>query len=218
MVLDSLGAVSNGRVSRVASDANIERSKEAANIVRYLVRTHGTTPMVRWLGERHFTVKDLQPDSSGSAYSQALAITTALGLQGFSADGGPRYMSVGRATEPAVEVRGFDWLVPLRERNYSNFPWPGGDTLVARIVYDGRRVEVRRGGELIATVQLDRLIDTLAAWQLRNLKGNELPDSLFSTSTPDGAAVVRLRQLTLRDSAGVWHAEQVNGEVLVRRQ
>ena len=216
-ILDSLGALSGERITPVASDANVERSAEAANIVRYLVRTHGTAPMVEWLGSRQFTVKDLQPDSSGRYYAQAEKVIAALGLQGYEANGMPRYLWLNRPTEPAVAVTGYDWLVPLRERGYPTAPWPGGDTLVARLVSDGRSVEVRRGGELIASIQLDRMIDSMAAWQLRNVQGTAPPDSLFNAATPDGSAVVRLRQAGLRDSSGVWHAEQVNGEILIRR-
>ncbi|HKP29937.1 MAG TPA: hypothetical protein VJU15_11070, partial [Gemmatimonadales bacterium] len=140
------------------------------------------------------------------------------GVQGYQSNGMPRFLWLNRPTEPAVAVTGFDWIVPLRERSYPNVPWPGGDTLVARLAPDGRNVEVRRGGELVASIQLDRMIGSMAAWQLRNVQGTAPPDSLFNTGTFDGSAVVRLRQAELRDSAGVWHVEQANGEVLVRRQ
>ncbi|HKP29842.1 MAG TPA: DUF4153 domain-containing protein, partial [Gemmatimonadales bacterium] len=83
IVLDSLHAISGGRITPIAPDADVERSAEAANIVRYLVRTHGTTPMVRWLGDHQFTVQDLQPDSTGRFYSQAETVVAALGVQGY---------------------------------------------------------------------------------------------------------------------------------------
>ena len=216
-VLDSLGAISDGRFTPIGSEANLERSAGGANIVRYLVRTHGTDPMAEWLGARQFTVNDLQRDSSGRTYAQAETIIAAMGLQGYQGDGRPRYLWLNRPTEPAVAVTGYDWLVPLRERSIADAPWPGGDTLAARLISDGRSVEVRRGGELVVSLALDRMIDEMAAWQLRNAQGTAPPDSLFTITTPDGSAVVRLRQAGLRDSAGLWRAEQVNGEVLFRR-
>jgi hypothetical protein len=216
VVLDSLGAISNGQFRAVGTDADVERSAEAANIVRYLVRTHGTEPMAEWLGARQFTVTDLQRDSTGRHYAQAETIIAAMGLQGYQTDGRPRSLWLNRSTEPAVAVTGYDWLVPLRERGIPDTPWPGGDTLAARLILNGRSVEVRRGGELVVSLSIDRMIDEMAAWQLRNVQGTPPPDSLFTTTAPDGSAVVRLRQAGLRDSAGVWRAEQVNGEVLLK--
>ena len=216
--LDSLGALSNGRLTAVATDANADQSSQAANIVRYLVRTHGTAPMARWLGEREFTVEDLGPDSVGYWYGQSEKVVAALGLQGYQADGRPRYLNLYRQGEPVLAVTGYDWLVPLREKGAPDTAWPAADTLAARVGADGRSIEVRRGGELIATVQLDRMIDNLVEWQLRNAQGMPAPDSLLSGGTPDGTALLRLRQAGLRDSAGVWRLEQVNGEVLVRKR
>ena len=63
-VLGSLGALSGGRLTKVAEGTDADAAAEAANIVRYLVQTHGPRPMVQWLAARDFTVSDLPPDTT----------------------------------------------------------------------------------------------------------------------------------------------------------
>ena len=54
------------------------------------------------------------------------------------------------------------------------------------------------------------------SWRLRTPQGNP-PDSLLRVLAPDGGAMVHIRQLGIRDSAGSWRAQQFEGEVLVKR-
>ena len=75
---------------------------------------------------------------------------------------------------------------------------------------------MRRGGALVAAIPLGETFDTIAAWRLRNAQENAPPDSLLVARAPDDRAMVYIRQLGLRDTAGVWKAEQFDGEVLLR--
>jgi hypothetical protein len=116
-----------------------------------------------------------------------------------------------------VDVTGFDWLVPLRQRAPSDPIWPAGDTLAAGLGMDGRSLEVRQGGALVSEIGFATLIDTLVAWRLRTPEGEAAPDSLLVARSPDGSSVVYIRHVGLRESDGVWRAEQFDGVVLVRR-
>ena len=122
-----------------------------------------------------------------------------------------------RRIEGVVDVTGFDWLVPLRQRAPSDLVWPAGDTLAAGLGVDGRSLQVRRGGAVVAEIGLAAMIDTLVAWRFRTPQADAPPDSLLVARAPDSSAVLYIRQVGLRDSAGVWRAEQLVGEVLVRR-
>jgi hypothetical protein len=215
-LLASLGALEGGKLEKVAEGANADAGSQAASVVRYLVGTHGSRPMVEWLAARDFTVSDLPPDTTRHVGSHSEPIITALGLQGFPTDGRPGWVWANRQPEGAVDVTGYDWLVPLRQRVPSDTVWPGGDTLAAGLTRDQRALEVRRGGVLVVGIPLGATIDTLAAWRLRNSQGNAPPDSLLIARTPDGTAMVYIRQVGLRDTAGVWRAEQFEGEVLVK--
>jgi hypothetical protein len=54
-------------------------------------------------------------------------------------------------------------------------------------------------------------------WRLRTPHADVPPDSLLVARAADGSAVLYTRLVGLRDSAGVWHVEHVDGEVVVRR-
>jgi hypothetical protein len=214
--LQSTGALSAGRLTNVAESADREAAGEAANIVRYLVRTHGSQRMVKWLGDRGFIGSDLPADTSRYSRAYAEPFVTALGLAGYDASGERRYLWVNREAVTAVEVTGFDLLVPIRHRSPGDTLWPSGDTLSAGLGFDRRSVEVRRGNLLLSTIGLNEAIDSLAAWRLRTPSGSPPPDSLLSVRAPDGSARLYIRQIGVRDSAGTWRAEQLDGEVLLR--
>jgi hypothetical protein len=216
-LLGSVSALSDGKLTKVPEGADADAAGEAANIVRYLVRTHGQRLMLQWLAARDFTVSDLPPDTTRNIGSHAEPIVTALGLQGYDTSGRPKFLMANRQIDGVVAVTGFDWLVPLRQRAPSDPVWPAGDTLAAGLGGDGRSLEVRRGGALVSEIRLGATIDTLVAWRLRTPQGDAAPDSLLVARAPDGSAVVYIRQMGLRDSAGVWRAEQLTGEVLLRR-
>lgn len=216
-LLASAGALEGGRVTKVPAGVTIEAGGQAANVIHYLVDTHGPRPLVEWLAAREFTVPDLPADTTRYAGSHTGPILTALGLQGFPADGRPQHVWVNRSPESAVDVAGWDWMVPLRQRAPSDTLWPQGDSLAAGLGVDQRSLEVRRGGALVAGVPLGAAIDTIAAWRLRGTQGNP-PDALLEARAPDGTAMVYIRQVGLRDSAGVWRAEQFDGVVLVKRE
>ena len=63
-LLGSLGALLRRERHEGPRRANARDAGEAANIVRYLVRTHGARPTVQWLSARNFTVSDLAPDTT----------------------------------------------------------------------------------------------------------------------------------------------------------
>ena len=214
-LLESLGAAEGGRVTKVPAGADLRTGGEAANVVRYLVETHGSAPVVEWLGERDFTVGELPADTAQYDGAHVQPILAALGLEAFPAGDRPQWLWTNRAGDAAVTVAGYDWLVPLRHRAPIDSVWPGGDSLAAGLSPDQRAVEVRRGGTLFATVPLGAALDSLAAWRLRTPQGNP-PDSMLRVPAPDGAAMVQFRQLGMRDSAGTWRAQQLEGEVLVR--
>ncbi len=215
-LLDSLGALEGGTLTKVAKGANADAGSQAASVVRYLVSTHGPRATVEWLAARDFTVPDLPPDTTRHVGAHAEPIITALGLQGFRSEGRAGWVWVNRPPEGAVDVTGYEWLVPLRQRVPSDTVWPAGDTLAAGLGLDHRSVEVRRGGALVAAIPLGETIDSIAAWRLRNAQENAPPDSLLVARAPDGRAMVHIRQAGLRDSLGVWRAEQFDGEVLVK--
>jgi hypothetical protein len=171
--------------------------------------------MVQWLAARDFTVRDLAPDTT--RYIDPEPIITALGLQGYDTSARPKFLMANRQIDGVVDVTGFDWLVPLRQRAPSDTVWPAGDTVAAGLGKDGRSLEVRRGGALVSEIGLGAIIDTIVAWRLRTPQGNAPPDSLLVARAPDGSAVFYIRQVGLRDSVGVWRVEQLDGTVLVRR-
>ena len=216
-VLGAVGALSGGKLTKVTEGTNAAAAGEAANIVRYLVRTHGARPMREWLAARDFPVGDLPPDTTRYIGSHAESVVSALGLQGFDGSGRPQYLSINRQVDGAVEVTGFDWLVPLRQRAPVDTVWPGGDTLAAGISMDGRSLEVRRGGQVVTEIGLGAVIDMLADWRLRTPHADVPPDSLLVARAADGSAVLYMRLVGLRDSAGIWHVEHIDGEVVVRR-
>jgi hypothetical protein len=216
VLLDSLGALEDGKLGKVAEGASVDAGSQAASVVRYLVSTHGPRPVVDWLAARDFTVPDLPPDTTRYVGSHAEPIITALGLQGFPSEGRPGWVWANREPQGAVDVAGWDWLVPLRQRVPSDTVWPGGDTLAAGLGLDHRSVEVRRGAALVAAIALGPTFDSVAAWRLRNAQENAPPDSLLVARAPDGRAMVYIRHLGLRDTAGTWKAEQFDGEVLLR--
>jgi hypothetical protein len=216
-VLGSLGALTDGRITRVVEGTGGDAAAEAANIVRYLVRTHGPRPMVEWLAARDFTVSDMPPDTTRYIGSHTEPVVTALGLQGYDRSGRARYLMANRRFDGVLDVTGFDWLVPLRQRAPSDPVWPAGDTLAAGFGGDGRSLEVRRGGVVVSEIRLDAVIDTLVAWRLRTPEGAPAPDSLLVARAPDGSVLVYIRLIGLRESDGVWRAEQLDGEVVVRR-
>jgi hypothetical protein len=215
-VLRSTGALSDGKLTRVPESADRVAAGEAANIVRYLVGTHGSPGMVEWLGDRGFIVSDLQPDTTRFARAYAEPFVTALGLQGYDGRGEQRYLWVTRGTVTAVEVTGYNLLVPIQPRTPGDTLWPAGDILIAGLGLDRRSVEVRRGGTLLSAIALSEAIDSLAAWKLRWPSG-PTPDSLLDVPAADGSAKLAIRQIGLRDSSGVWRAEQLDGDVLIRR-
>ena len=124
-----------------------------------------------------------------------------------------------RQVDGAVDVTGFDWLVPLRQRAPIDTVWPAGDTLAAGL------------GNATAGVSK---CGGVACWSRRSgsapsstrsspgdcgpRRATSPPDSLLVARAPDSSAVLYIRQVGLRDSAGVWRAEQLDGEVLVRRR
>ena len=173
--------------------------------------------MREWLAARISRWATCAPDTTRYIRSHAEPVVTALGLQGYDASGRPQYLSVNRQVDGVVDVTGFDWLVPLRQRAPSDTVWPGGDTLAAGLGVGGRSLEVRRGGALMLEIELGAIIDTLVAWRLRTPQADAPPDSLLVARAADGSAMLYIRQVGLRDSSGVWHAEQLIGEVVVRR-
>jgi hypothetical protein len=213
--LQASGALSGGTITKVAERADREAAAEAANIVRYLVRTHGSKRMAEWLAERQFTVTDLQPDTTRYARAYAEPFITALGLQGYDGRGDRRYLWVNRETVRAVEVAGYDLLVPIQPRSPGDTLWPPGDIITAGLGLDRRSVEVRRGTILLSAISLSDAMESLAAWRLRTPSGPP-PDSLLSVLAADSSAKLRIRQIGLRDSSGVWRAEQLDGDVLLR--
>ncbi len=216
VLLDSLGALEGGRITKVPAGADVRLGGEASNVVRYLVETHGGRPMVEWLGARDLAVGDLPADTVRHAGAHVQPVLAALGLESFPVGDRPQWLWANRGPEGAVDVTGYDWLVPLRQRAPSDTVWPGGDTLAAGLSLDQRGIEVRRGGAMVTAVPLGAALDSLAAWRLRTPQGNP-PDSLLRVLAPDGGAMVHIRQLGIRDSAGSWRAQQFEGEVLVKR-
>jgi hypothetical protein len=140
-----------------------------------------------------------------------------MGLQGYEGSGRPQYLSINRQVDGVVDVTGFDWLVPLRQRSASDTIWPGGDTLAAGLGVGGRSLEVHRGGALISEIELGGIIAQLVDWRFRTPQADVPPESLLVARAADSSAMLYIRLVGLRDSSGVWHAEQLIGEVVVRR-
>ncbi len=219
-LLGQLGMHRQGRITPAAGGLDPDPAREAANIATYLATTHGRHRLGPWLAQRGVTIPDRADSATRPRTARERATTfapdvlLALGLVGYERPSLDRVW-VNRGLGGVIEVKGWDYLVPLGGPTQR---WAGADTLTAIVGDDRRRVVVRRGGPVLVEVDLGPTIDSLAAWRLRGDPTRATPDSLLEAigEGPAAAVLVRLRHAALRDSAGVWRAYELQGDVLVR--
>ncbi len=219
-VLDQLGMLREGRIAPTAGGLEAGPATQAANIASYLARMGGEHRFGPWLADRGVVVPAPADTLDAEARDRAFrtGALAALGLAGYRTER-QEWVWVSREEAGPVEVRGWDWLVPVTQPREAGTPWPAGDTLAARVAADRRSVEVRRGAEPLVIVDLGAALDSLARWRLRDSPQSQVaPDSLLAATAeaPGLTALVRIRRAGLRDSAAHWRAGSLDASVLLR--
>ncbi|MFI5280840.1 MAG: DUF4153 domain-containing protein [Gemmatimonadales bacterium] len=215
------GVLVGGRVQRAHGEVSPVDLKEISEIARYEVETHGGGKFAPWLGDSVARRIGIGPSGWNGGDGQARNIVDALGVRYVDrwespARGGPRVQFTTNEAPGALALRGFDYLVPIREARGDS---TAHDTsLIAVVAQDGRAIRVLHRGQVLIDVPLDSLMRRalLAAGRRRSAA---LPSELRTIRAENTRArvEVHLRELGVIDRApAAPDLRSASGDVLLK--
>jgi hypothetical protein len=184
-----------------STPVSVADQREMSRILDYLVETHGPVTLRRWPGPKgtSATVAGFM-DARGLSY-----------IERYSGDS--EALSFYGRGDITVEVRGYDWLVPLRVYEH---PVPASridSRFETQLASDGTGLDVLDHGNRRATLSLMPAIERLE----RERPGNKASSPPLIVSGDSGGLRLRavLTQLRVERRAGQWAVVSLDGHLLV---
>jgi hypothetical protein len=236
--LERNGMFAAGTVRPPAKEMSADDRAEISAVVRYLLETHGTGAIAPWFadtGARRVvrTAGERGRGSLDQGDRWADTVVTRLGVEYVSraaARMGALYTNYQTGEAAALPVRGFDYLLPIRDTN------KGEPDSVSVATWSRRpfAVRVMRGRDTLVVVPLDSMLAKLAerdasrarprapqrgrggvTVETRNIQ--EPRSELFTTEGESRSARARVyvRLIAVKDSAGTRRIESLTGRVLL---
>jgi hypothetical protein len=215
------GILRDGHVKHDHAEVSPVDLKEISAIVRYEVEMHGGEKFAPWLGDSLARRYGVGPHGWNGGDGQARAIVGAFGVRYVErfenpARGGPRVQFTAGEARGALALRGFDYLVPIRESR--GMPATGDTSLTAALAPETRGIRVFHRGQVLIEIPLDTLMKRamLVAGRKRFAT---LPPGLqvARAENAHARAEVHLRQLGLMDRApSASGLRSASGDVLVK--
>jgi len=171
----------NGTLQRAAQPLPFEDRREASAIVRYLVETHGTDGIRDWFGgalaQADTIASDGGPSPQRDADARAELVTALMGVEyvgRWAGAGMGQFNYFVQWDRDPVPIEGFDAMLSVD--NLVPDSVPIGDRVVLRYDSAAAGLEVRAGGETVASLPLLPLLDSAATARRQGPRGG-LPPS-----------------------------------------
>jgi len=222
--LERNGMFANGLVRRATRAVSTADRTEISGIVRYLLEVHGTGAIAGWFSDTAAartvrTAGQQARNDPGSSGSWAEVVVARLGVgyvSPFTARTGVQTTRYATADLPVLTVRGFDYLVQIRD-SASAVP-----DSVFQAVWSRRPLAVHllRGRDTLLIVPLDSMLAQIRRDRAAGRGGrasSEMNPDLFVTDAEGRAFRARVvaRSIEVRDSAGVRRVASLGGRVLI---
>jgi hypothetical protein len=237
--LERNGMFAAGAVRAPAREVSAEDRAEISAVVRYLLETHGTGAIAPWFADTSarrvvLAAAERGRESLDQGDRWADTVVTRLGVAYVSRSAarmGALYTNYQTGDAAALPVRGFDYLLPIRDAS------KGGPDSVSVATWSRRPFAVRvvRGRDTLVVVPLDSMLARLRAREAGRPGG---PDMLRSAGAPramaprtvveprselfttegesrSARARVYVRLIAVKDSAGTRRIESLTGRVLL---
>ena len=215
------GVLVSGHVKRAHAEVSPEDLKEISAVVRYEVETHGGGRFAPWLGDSVARRLGVGPKGWNGGDGQARNIVDAFGVRYVDrfenpARGGPRVQFTSGEVRSALALRGFDYLVPVREGR--GVPAAGDTSLTAVLAPETRGIRVFHRGQVLIEIPLDTLMKRAMLVAGRRRFATLPPQlQIARAENAHARAELHLRQLGVMDrSPAAPGLRSASGEVLLK--
>ncbi|MGD0483836.1 MAG: DUF4153 domain-containing protein [Gemmatimonadales bacterium] len=237
--LERNGMFADGTVRRPAREVSADDRAEISAVMRYLLETHGTGAIAPWFADTSARRVVLGAGERGRENADLIdrwadTVVTRLGVAYVSraaARMGALYTNYQTGDAAELPVRGFDYLLPIRDSN------KGEPDSVFVATWSRRPFAVRvvRGRDTLVVVPLDsmlarlrerdagrseRMVPQRGPGGLAVLRPREVVEPRAELFTTEGEsrsvrARVYVRLIAAKDSAGTRRIESLTGRVLL---